>query len=535
MRILLRIIIFIIFIIPAADISGQIYIRDIHIIRKNVFDSTRGDWFFAAPVFNALHTKTREYIVRDELLFAEGDEVTEDILYETERNLRATELFTDAYILLDSIAYDEYDAYVVTHDKWSLYPSILVGTGGGDEKFGGGIEEKNFLGLGTYLRFDASHRSENDIGWEGRAMLSQQRLFRSELTLQANIQANQFRTEDTLRLFKPYRTLDTRTAYGIEGSDGHGSDFIFTNDSMYLAPFQERQAKGWFSHAWWRKDRVFITGLVEYHDVRRPDPANRRAFDNSGKILIAFSSIAQDFVTTSMLDDYFPTDIPVGGWGSAIIGKTFPIGSEGDGLYYVAGQGERSYYAKDIYLFGRVVGASGFARSQGRYTYEEFYGVGFYRLNRNLLLTGRVRQQTVWNWDAQRQLIIDTDYGLRGYESNFANGDNRFLANAELRYFPDWEFAVVNFSAVAFWDIGSVWDQEVDLADARFYNSAGLGLRLHFTKDKDPGSTFRLDFAYNFEEKRFGGIIFTTRQLFSAFEKHIFRLPQVFGLEFDYE
>jgi hypothetical protein len=501
-----------------------------------VFDSARGDRFFAAPLFNSLHVRTKKYIIRDELLFEEGDWVTEDELYETERNLRATGLFTDAYILLDSISYDEYDAYVITHDMWSLYPIVLLGAGGGDEAIGGGIEEKNFIGLGTYLRFDAAYRTENNIGWQGSAMLRQQRLFRSELTLEGSITANKYRTEDTLRIFKPYRTLDTKYAYGIEGADSHGSDFIFfNNDSSYLAPFHDRTAKGWFSRAWWRKDRVFITGLVEYNDVNRANPEFHRAFDNSGRFLVAFSSINQDFVTTSRLDDYYPADIPVGGWGSAILGKTFPIGSEGEGLYYVAGQGERSYYGKDFYLFGRIVGASGFERSQGKYTYQEFYGVGFYRFTKSLLLCSRIRQQTVWNWDAERQLILDTDYGLRGYRSNFRNGDNRILGNVELRFFPDVEFSVLNLSGVAFYDIGAVWDQQEELGDTKFYSSAGLGIRFHFTKDKSPGSTYRFDFAYNFEEGRLGGIIFTTRQLFSTFESHVFRLPKIFGLEFDYE
>ena len=44
---------------------------------------------------------------------------------------------------------------------------------------------------------------------------------------------------------------------------------------------------------------------------------------------------------------------------------------------------------------------------------------------------------------------------------------------------------------------------------------------------------FLIDFAWNFDENRFGGIIFTSEQLFSAFKNHNFRLPTLFGREFN--
>src|SRR2546422_5107591 len=37
---------------------------------------------------NRLHFETREYVIRRELLFEEGDPANPDVLYESERNLR---------------------------------------------------------------------------------------------------------------------------------------------------------------------------------------------------------------------------------------------------------------------------------------------------------------------------------------------------------------------------------------------------------------------------------------------------------------
>jgi len=134
-----------------------------------------------------------------------------------------------------------------------------------------------------------------------------------------------------------------------------------------------------------------------------------------------------------------------------------------------------------------------------------------------------------------RQLVLDNDFGLRGYEVNKLNGDNRIIANLEYRYFPDFNIWFLKVGGALFWDIGTVWQREQELVKAQWHNSVGFGLRLQNMKSTGSTSIFRIDFAFNFDEKKFGSIIFTTDQLFSVFQKHVFRLPEMYGTEFDYE
>lgn len=528
------------------QLQAEFRIENIYFDQKDVFDSTQSDWFFAAPLLNSLHTNTRNYIVRDELLFESNQWIEEDILFETERNLRNTGLFTNVRIELDSTGEDSYDAYVITQDRWSTYPSALFGTGGGENTYGARLEEFNLAGFGTYVGAEALHRSENGIGWQGIATISQPRLFRSELTLSSSILAHKKRTTQTLSIIKPYRTTYTSYAYGLSGENTFGSDYMYlaARDGYALADFTEKRANAWFSKAWERKDRIFFTGLVEYHDVNRSDIEDPktggliypyRAYDNSGKILLAFSSIDQQFFSTTKLNSYFVEDLTIGGWGTAILGKIFPIGSKGESYYYVAGKGELSHYDGENYIFASLVGASAFETGRGRNTYMEFQGKAFHRFNSDLLLAANVRHQNVWNWFDLRQLIIDNDYGLRGYPVNYLADDNRLIGNLELRYFPGWELSVFKLSGVAFWDFGTVWKQQTPLFKARLHNSAGLGLRFHFNKSPNDNHVFRIDVGYNFDENKIGGIVFTTSQQFSAFTNHIFRLPKLFGIEFDYE
>lgn len=513
-----------------------IYVRDIYLNRQKVFEESDKDWFFAAPILNALHVTTRKYIIEDELLFFPESETDTEYILETERNLRATGFFTSISIKLDSIGYDAYDVYINTKDKWSTYPALLYGTGGGQSNYGVRLEEFNLLGTGNYVSMEGLYRTENNIGLQGEGRIGLRRFLRSKYDLNFNIISNKFRTDQTYEALLPYRTLDAPFSYGLYAKNAYGSDFLYRNqDSSNLMAFHDRNIGAYFSRAWLRKDRIFITGLLEIQDVDRGAPAFTRAYDNSGRFLLQFSSVARDFYIIRNVDSYFVQDLPVGGYGEAVLGKTFSMGNGGESLYYVGGRGEQSYYNGSLYLFGSISGASAFYRNQARYTYQDFLGLGFYKPLKWFTLATRFSQQTVWNWFRLRQLVLDNDAGLRGYDANRLAGDNRIIANVEMRFFPNVNLWIFDLSAAAFYDVGSVWNQNTSLDKAKFYNSFGAGLRFHFTKSDSPKHVFRIDFAYNAEDGRFGGIVFTTKQLFSAFGDHNFRLPELLGTEFDFE
>lgn len=518
------------------NIYAKKFIANIFIDRKEVFDKSDKDWFFAADLANSIHTLTKQYIIEDELLFKEDDELNKDLLYETVRNLRATNLFTKVSVTVDSISPYYYDVYLTTQDKWSTYPVFIFGTGGSTTNLGGGFEEFNLFGTGGHLRLDAFNRTENNIGLQGSVLMSQRRIFQSEYFLNLNIEANKYRTNQLLSFSKPFRAISTKLSYGILGKNNFGRDFLFSENNGYiLMPFKEQEVQMWFSRSWLKNDRVFATAYLDLNRVDRGNSKFQRAFDNSGNLLFAFSSVAENYFQTDKLNTYEKEDVPIGGWGTAIIGKVFPIEHNGENLYYVAGQGEKSYLVDNFYFFAQITGASGFSMARGRYTYEEVMAKAFYRFNKNLLIATRFRQQTVWNWDKLRQLILDNDAGLRGYAANTLVGDNRIIFNSEFRILPDYDFWIFKLGGVLFWDIGSVWNQTIDLSKTRWHNSSGFGIRFFNMKEKGENNIFRLDFAFNFDKRKFGEIIFTTNQLFSVFQKHQFHLPQLYGTEFDYE
>lgn len=517
------------------SVYAQLSVRKIYLKRKQVFDSTSQDWFFAGNFANALHTLTKKYVIDDEILFEQGEELYRDDAEETERNLRRSGLFSSVNVVVDTIDDRTADITITTQDIWStnLFPVFHVG--GGISSLGGFFREINVGGTGSSIMAQGLYRTENSIGWDGIITGTYRRFLRSEMSLSFALSAHRYRTVQQFSLFQPFRTLSSPFSFGIAATNSYGSDFIYSPSLTQRVPYHIRRAESWFSLGMKRKDRLFFSAYIGLEDVQRVSPNLRQPYDNSGKILLGFSSLQQKFTKTLKLNGYETEDMAYGGWGTAVIGRIFTIGSQGENLYYVGGQIQQSVAIGQGYIFGQLSGASGFERGNPRYTYQEFAGVGHYRFSDKFLIASRVRQQTVWNWNAFRQLILDNDAGLRGYGANTLEGANRIITNTELRIYPEAELWIFKLSGVLFHDIGTIWKQSDQIFNTRFYNAIGGGIRIHNLKASGTEAIIRIDLAYNTHDKTFGGIILSTGQLFSIFGSHNFKLPEVYGMTIDSE
>lgn len=524
-----------VFLSTAVPLNAQPFIRAIHYDLKDVFDDRTEKPWLMSEIANGLHVQTRPFVIDDELLFTEGDELDEDRLLETERNLRRTGLFSTVAVTVQYVSRDSVDVFVLTQDRFSLRPAVLYGTGGGISNYGGKIEEVNLFGIGTQLLVSGLYRTENDIGWEGLVYAGQRRLFRSEVGVYASILANQVRTDQTLLLDKPFRTMATPWAGRLSIWNSFGSDFNYLlPDVRQFLPFEQRGAAGWWSTARGDGDRLFfsVSGAIDH--TRRAFEQSRLAFDNTARLLVSFGSIRQDFHTDRFLNGYETEDIQTGGWGSVTIGRVFSTVDTLEDLWYISGRGEQSdTITRNLYLFGSVAGGTGFARSGPRYTGLDVTGLAHWRMSPYWVITSRIRSEIVWNWFAFHQLVFDNDAGMRGYAANALSGDNRIVANTELRWFPRWTVWAFGVSAVAFHDVGSVWNQGLELTRTRWRHSAGIGLRVHNLKASGADAIFRIDAAFRFDDMRWAGIIFTTDQLFSAFGQHRFRPAELVNTTID--
>lgn len=521
-------------VLPAED--DYPVIRSINVKRYDVWDSTQADWFFAANLMNALHVVTKEYVITDELVFGVGDELDTVELLETERVLRRIGIFSTVRVE-HTISDGKADVTITTQDRSSFSPAVIFSTGGGIATYGGQIEEFNVLGTGSILSVKSLYRTENDIGFEGAIEGLWRRVFRSLTDVRASVSSNKFRTSQELVVTQPYRWFSTPYAFSAQLLNDYGSDFQYFNDGrpLTLLPFHTREFFGWISQSYGDRDQLFSSLSVRLSDVSRALPTSVQAFDNTGHVLIGFSSIRQEYSRSAFLNGYETEDVMSGAWGSATMGRVFSMGQGGVSMWYLGAEGEQSsQVTKNLYLFGRIAAGSGFqSGARAVNTYLEIHGLTNLRLTDNVVFTSQVRTQSIWNWTGFRQLVLDLQSGLRGYDANQLVGERRLVANTEFRWFPKINLWVYGLSAVAFHDIGTAFNQSSNYLTARYYNSVGAGLRIHNLKGSGKDAIYRFDFAYNCTTQQWAGLIFSVSQHFSAFSQHRYRAPDVYGRDMD--
>ncbi|OHX66148.1 BamA/TamA family outer membrane protein [Flammeovirga pacifica] len=127
-------------------------VRSINYIRLYPFGGDVKDPYpeTASPVghyANGVHNKTKEQVIRKNILFKEGDVINDFDLSESERILRALPFIKDAEIYACDLPNNEIDIYVVSKDQWTI--GAKFDTYFGD--YGAGLYNTNFLGMGQYV------------------------------------------------------------------------------------------------------------------------------------------------------------------------------------------------------------------------------------------------------------------------------------------------------------------------------------------------------------------------------------------------
>src|SRR5207245_111094 len=134
---------------PPGRLAAQT-IDTIVIVSHNVFSGGGDGPGFVARLANALHVTTRAAVIRRELLIDPGQPYDSARVVESERALRALNVFR--LVQLDTVRVNGRLALrVETADGWSTKPQASFSSAGGDATWSAGLVEENLLGTATQL------------------------------------------------------------------------------------------------------------------------------------------------------------------------------------------------------------------------------------------------------------------------------------------------------------------------------------------------------------------------------------------------
>lgn len=491
---------------------------------ENYWDERQGttDQLFHA-VTQPFQSYTKDRLIRDYLLFEQGQALDPFLLGDSERMLRNLDFINDARISVVPLQGEPGSVVVIveTRDKW---PFGVSGRIKDVDRYDIDLYFSNIAGYGVRLNNRAIYRGdmEPNLGYQGGlrkdnvagTFIDLRLLYEDswqQLSRQAGIQ----------------RTLIYPRIKWVGGADWQYTD---VRDNAGI-PQKYELGDYWLGHtirlkekgATSRKARPVLVPAVRLrqidYKVRPVATADTNvAYLNTIDYLAGLTYQRLRYYKTSYLfrmgeTENVPAGITLklsGGYQDReVYGRT---GLFAQAHYMsVRPQGEFFYGVLDIggYFHDRVLEDGAFnaggvyitrLSGGGRYRHR-FYTTLFYTL--------------AFNRDFGEALVLGDRTGLRGLDDNLVRGNQRLVLKLESRLFTPWTLMGFRFMVFGYADIGAVGGEKEVLVQQKVYSSVGLGFRIN-NPDLDLDSTeIRIGFLNSVEENgvivgfKFGRVDYT--------------------------
>jgi hypothetical protein len=452
-------------------------------------------------IANALHIRTRPWVVRNELLFHAGDTLNVWRLQETERNLRRLGLFSQ--VVVDTAHDgDRLVARVSTSDGWTTNGDVGFSSTGGSLTWHAGVTERNLLGTGNTAGIVFRHEPDRSAV---RPLARINRPFGTPAVIAgyyddlSDGRAGEWAPE------VPFLSLSQPIGGGIPGAAAARRVLRFRDgaqsDSLWRRTFIQR---AWLAWAPVAGPGGYVHLGVSGH-VRREEYL--AIADTAQVIPDTVSAIVGPFI-----EAFRPRFIEVTHYNGFARDEDIDLGPRM--LLSVAAAPAAWGYARDGVgagltaqvgggtpaVFGRLlVGMSGLFTSAG---------LDSGQVRAGLTLASRLlpRQATVLNVQAGVQkdpapgAEFDLGHGTgpRGFGPHSFTGTRTVWGTAEHRVFL-WDalLDLLGIGVAAFVDFGGAWYED---QAARLGGDAGIGLRLGLGPKSTGTNVVRFDIAYRFGE-----------------------------------
>ncbi len=481
-------------------------IGEVRIRSRDLFDQDAHDDSTAfARLANRLHIATREATIEDQLLFRSGDLYQPGLLAESARILRDTRYLRDASIRPVAFHDGVVDVEVTTQDVWTFTPSVTFGRSGGANSGGFELEDLNVLGTGTQLGIGLKSTVDRDskfIHYRDRQLGS------SWWDLSAEYSDNSDGRYAEVGLERPFYAMDTRWAGGISLLDDQRIDSRYDLGEIVdrFATHEERATLYFGGSAglvdgWTRRVSAGVT--IDEHSfdaVPGADPTLLVPADRSLVYPWVGAEWVQDsFHTARNRDQIEKTEDYSLGWrASARLGfASTQFGSDRNATMLTArvskglSFGDRQTLQFALDADGRVENGSlmgGLLEAEARYYLRQSPGRLFFM---------NFSANAGTDLDADQQILLGGDSGLRGYPLRYQAGTGRWLFTAEQRFFTHWyPLQLFNVGAAVFYDMGSTWGRDPLGTESRgLLRDVGFGLRLGNSRSA-LGNVLHLDVAF---------------------------------------
>jgi hypothetical protein len=538
---------------------GEIEIVTGDIYSRQEVENTNGGLRLLRNVMNGVHSNTRLYVLRRELLFATGDVYLPEQLAETERNLRSLGFLNNVRVTaVDTTADGRVKVRVHTRESWTLRTSFsFTLASGGDTRWSVQLSDRNFLGHGVTAGAGLG-QDENASFWS--LFYRQRRLFGAGLLLGLDYSEREDGYLRQLVFGRPFYAQDdplgvdfflwdrlSDRRYYLSNAGPAGADPTSTASLYARLPQRETGGEVRFQvrvgepngGRIWRlgagakvEDAVFdlVRSGYELSDGRSEDlgwlaePGQPFAREQG---LTVFSylwlhSIGRNWSKSRFVLQYGPVeDIPMD--------FTFDIkaGPAGGGLGSTTGYGETRFRLQAVLTKWLKIGG-GYVLLHGQGDGDT--GSSLVRTYRYNLVAGWIgrsgAEMSPWmtrvfvewgqgqNLLGTRALLLGLDRGIRTLDFDGMAGDRLARWNVEQGKALPWEVAgLVRGGLAVFYSGGQARWHDEDRGSADIRHEAGFGIRFGPTRSAN-SQVARIDLAWDLNGDGGPVLTATTRGFF---------------------
>jgi|694.fasta_scaffold13033_2 outer membrane protein assembly factor BamA len=550
---------------PKVVKPGKRYIRSITIKINDIFED-----YSSTPykIAESIKYKTHESVIRNELLFKEGDRFDPYLLKQFERNLRLMRYLREIRVV-PTFDGDAVDIAVYARDSWTLIPFLSYSSGTGQRNRGVGLTDSNLGGGAT--RVDWRYIEQASRTSYGFAV-SDRQAFGTLHNMDLGIAERSDGTVYELIYGLPFRSLEQRDAWQIDagkqdtvgrlwyaGTENyifrqHLDDFtaLYTFAGKGAHPAEQDDPYTGIYKGQTILSQRYSVGIgydnANFYQATEQDykdldldpstvsnnPADLPADRRFNGPLFQYQSVQPKFITMNYIDRFDrPEDYNLGD-ESLVLMQVAPtsLGSLYNAVLTTANRSRGWKTTDRSFLRGEIGGSTRIAQDQIENTLlrgeAKYYSViGDLFMGERFLGRHTLASQFYLDWgerlDKDRQLLLGADTGLRGYEINTFSGDKRFVLNLEERtHLADDVFQLVSLGTAAFIDVGAANSNSIaELFSEDVYSDVGFGLRFCFPRSSG-GGVVRIDVAVPLRDGPDGSkageprIIFAAGQLFNA-------------------
>lgn len=453
---------------------------------------------------NRLHIRTRESVIRQQLLFAPGERYSHRKLEESERILRSARYLYDAWIRPVAWHDGVVDVEVTTRDVWTLNPGVSFGRKGGKSTTGFQLEELNILGTGVSLAM--SHNSEVDRD-RTSVQLKDPHLFDGRTTLDMSYSDTSDGHARHVALDRPFYALDTRWAAGGSVFDEELVQPIYDEGhtrAKYFRDWQYANVYGGLSEGLigeWVQRWTFGATVDDRHYETAPEWTGRSLVPEDRKFVypwIGYELLQDEFQKFKNHDQIGRTeDFYLGtrfygrvGWADS------SLGSSRDALIFLAQAAHAEEMSERSTLLFAATAHGRFADGDWENTVVEGAVRYYVQQSKKALLFATVNGAAGQRIDLDEQMVLGGDNGLRGYPLRYQSGDARALFTIEQRYFTDWyPWRLFRIGGAAFFDMGRTWGRSpLGTPSQGLLKDVGVGLRIGSSRS-GLGNVIHVDLA----------------------------------------